>query len=572
MRTQLFDERVRLRQGAPCGDALGGGLTDVADLGHLLDRRGQQRIERAEVIAEDAAGLLADVADAEREQQPRQIARFARFDRADEVVRPGIHLFAERQQLLDRQVVQIGGGLHQSGVDELLQVALAAAVDVHRVAGREVHEVAQQLRRAGSARAADGGFVLIIIDRCAADRAELRELIRHGIQRTPILLDADDLGDDLARLAHGNNVAHARVELSDKIAVMQRRAGDRRTGKPHRLEHGVRREHAGAADRDDDVLQERLLDLGRILVRRRPSREFRGRAERFTLREGIDLDDCAVDVEIQLAARLAHVLDLVLYVLRVGVDRIARTCRKAEAFQIVERLHMALHRQLVAVLDVEAEDRELSFPRDPAVLLAQRACGRVARIGEQRLFVQLKLGVQRVKHRLFHIDLTAHDEMRRRVFQLFRNVLDRPEVFRDVLTDLTVAARRAAHELAVDVLERDRKAVDLVFDNVLRASDRVFHARVELAELVEREHILQALERIGVRHLGEASACRAADALRRGICIRQLGVLLLERTQLSLHHVVLVIRNFGRVVVIVFFVMIPQLLAQRGDLFTCVHS
>ena len=74
-----------------------------------------------------------------------------------------------------------------------------------------------------------------------------------------------------------------------------------------------------------------------------------------------------------------------------------------------------------------------------------------------------------------------------------------------------------------------------------------------------------------MRHLGEASARRAADALRRRICIRQLGVLLLERTQLALHHVVLVIRNFGRVVVIVFFVMIPQLLAQRGDLFTCVH-
>ena len=187
--------------------------------------------------------------------------------------------------------------------------------------------------------------------------------------------------------------------------------------------------------------------------------------------------------------------------------------------------------------------------------------------------MQLQLGVQRIEHRLLHIDLTAHDKVRRGILELFRDVLDGFEVFvGDVLAHLTVAARCAAHKLTVHVLERDRKAVDLVLDNVFRLADRVFHARVELAQLIERENVLQALKRIGVRDLGEASACRAAHALRRGIRVRKLRVLGLERAQLTLHHVVLVVRNFGRVVIIIFFVMIPQLFTQCGDLFACVHS
>ena len=193
------------------------------------------------MVAEDLARLLSDVPDAERKQQPRQVAGLARLNAADQVVRPGVHLFAERQQLLDRQVVQISGGLHQPRIDQLLQVALAAAVDIHRVARGEMHQVAQQLRRACRARAADRGFLLIVEHRRAAHRAEPRHFIGLRVRRTPVLVHADDLRDDLARLAHGNRVAHAHVQLADKVAVVQRRTGDRRTREPHRLEHRVGR-------------------------------------------------------------------------------------------------------------------------------------------------------------------------------------------------------------------------------------------------------------------------------------------------------------------------------------------
>ena len=563
---------MRLRQLPPSGDALRRGLSDVADLGHLRDRRSQQRIKRAEVVAQDAARLLADMPNAEREQQPRQVTGLAGFDRADKVVRPSVHLFAERQQLLDRQVVQVSRRLDQSGVDQLLQVALAAAVNVHRVTRRKVHQVAQQLRRTGRTRAADGSFVLIVVHRRTAHRTELRELIRHGIQRAPVLFHADDLRNDFSGFSDGNNVAHAGIELTDKIAVVQRCAGHRGARKPYRLKHGIRRQHAGASHRDDDILEKRLLDLGRVLVRRRPPREFRGRAERFTLREGVDLNNSTVNVEIQLTAGLAHVLNLALHVLRVGVDRIARTCRKTKALEVIERLHMAFHRQLVAVLDVEAEDGQLSFPRNFAVLLPQRTRRRVARIGKQRLFMQLQFGVEGIEHGLFHVDLTTHDQMRRRVLQLFRDVLDGFEVLGYVLAHLTVTACRTSDELAVHIFERDRKAVDLVLDNVLRLSDGILHTGIELAEFVKRENILQTFERVGVRHLGKAAARRTADPLGRRVRVRHLRMLGLERAKLTLQHVVLIVGDLGCVLVIVFFVVIPQLLPQRGNLLTHVHN
>ena len=162
--------------------------------------------------------------------------------------------------------------------------------------------------------------------------------------------------------------------------------------------------------------------------------------------------------------------------------------------------------------------------------------------------------------------------MRRRVFQLVRDVPDGPEVGGHVLADLPVAARRAADKFAVHILERDRKAVDLVFDHIFRLPHRALNAGVELGKLVKRKHILQALERIGVRDLGEPAGRRAADPLGRGIRIRVFRVRRLERAQLALHHVVLIIRNFGRVLIVIFVVVIPQLFAQCGDLFKRVHA
>ena len=186
--------------------------------------------------------------------------------------------------------------------------------------------------------------------------------------------------------------------------------------------------------------------------------------------------------------------------------------------------------------------------------------------------MQLQFGVEGIEHGLFHVDLTAHDQMRRRVLQLFRDVLDGFEVLGYVLAHLTVTACRTADEHAVHIFECDRKAVDLVLDNVLRLSDGILHTGIELAQLVKRENILQAFERVGVRHLGKPAARRAADPLGRRVRVRHLRMLGLERAKLTLQHVVLIVGDLGCVLVIVFFVVIPQLLPQSGNLLTHVHN
>ena len=290
------------------------------------------------------------------------------------------------------------------------------------------------------------------------------------------------------------------------------------------------------------------------------------------MRERIDLDDRAVNVKIQLAARLAHVLDLTLYVRGIGIHRIPRADREAELLQIVERRGVARDWQFVRVLDIEAKDGQLALFGNFAVLLPQRARRRIARVGEQRLFVQFQLCVERVEHGFLHIHLAAHDQVRRRVFQLVRDILYGLEVRGHVLADLPVAARCAADKFAVHILKRDRKAVDLVFDHIFRLSHRALNAGVELGKLVKRKNILQAFERISMRHLGEPAGRRTPDPLGRRIRIRVFRVRRLECAQLALHHVVLVVRNLRRVLVIVFIVVIPQLFTQCGDLFACVHA
>ena len=87
----------------------------------------------------------------------------------------------------------------------------------------------------------------------------------------------DDLGDDVARLAHDDGVAGAHVLGLHLVLVVQRGQPDGRAADEHRLEHGERRGLPGAADRHHDVLEQRGALLGRELVGDGPARRLRRR-------------------------------------------------------------------------------------------------------------------------------------------------------------------------------------------------------------------------------------------------------------------------------------------------------
>ena len=233
---------------------------------------------------------------------------------------------------------------------------------------------------------------------------------------------------------------------------------------------------------------------------------------------------------------------------------------------------MRAERAVAVKLEVEDDNIQLACRRDLRVLLAHGARRCVAGIGQQRLLEQFALGVERRKHLVRHIDLAAHDELCGRAVELERQIAQCAEVFRYVLAGDAVAARGAADEHAVFILERHGQAVDLRLNRIIiRLRERIVHARAECAQLVERKHVLQALERHLMAHLRKGVERVAADVLCRRIgrgILRVRGLQLLEPTH---ERVILEIADLGRILHVIEKICVFQLTAQRQDLFAYIH-
>ena len=250
------------------------------------------------MLSQQCSGLVADVADAEAEQQLVKIVLLGIFDGMEKVRRFLLLELFQCQQLLEGQVVEIRHRVDETFFHQLGRHRRAQTVDVHSVAGGKMDDVAQRLGRALGVDAAQGSFILEMDDRCPAGGADLRHLVGHGILR--VADNADDLRDDVAGFPHLNGIADAETELADEILVVEGRAGHRRTGEEDRVEAGGRGQYACAAHSDLDAAQGRLLDFGRILERDGPAGELVGRAHQVALGEVIDLDDRTIHVEIEL--------------------------------------------------------------------------------------------------------------------------------------------------------------------------------------------------------------------------------------------------------------------------------
>ena len=169
----------------------------------------------------------------------------------------------------------------------------------------EVLEAAPQPRRARGVLAAPDDFVLVADERAAARAARRRHHPRLRVRRPQAEDRRDDARDDVAGLLDHDRVPFAEILAREVLGVVQRRHRDRRAGDEHRLEDGVRRVGAGAADVDFDLQQLRVRLLRGELERRRPARELRRRPQLLAQREVVDLDDDAVGVELEVAPRVA---------------------------------------------------------------------------------------------------------------------------------------------------------------------------------------------------------------------------------------------------------------------------
>ncbi len=117
-------------------------------------------------------------------------------------------------------------------------------------------------------------------------RALCREMIRLGVLRPLVEHDIDHLRDDVAGALDDDGVADADIaalaqrlavaaDALDVVLVVQRGVLHDDAADADRLELGDRRQRAGAADLDLDVLEHGGRLLGRELVRDAPSAALR---------------------------------------------------------------------------------------------------------------------------------------------------------------------------------------------------------------------------------------------------------------------------------------------------------
>ena len=145
-------------------------------------------------------------------------------------------------------------------------------------------------------------------------RAALRAAGRHdpfALSPVPQFDDGtENLGDHVTGLAQNHRVTQQHALLDDDVFVVEGRLTNNRTSDGDRLHHRVGRGAARSTDSDDDVEQNRVHLLGRVLVGDGPARCPRCRPEPIVKFEAVDLDDNAVDLVFEVVAVLTVSLDV----------------------------------------------------------------------------------------------------------------------------------------------------------------------------------------------------------------------------------------------------------------------
>ena len=225
----------------------------------------------------------------------------------------------------------------------------------------------------------------------------------------------------------------------------------------------------------------------------------------------------------------------------------------------VERLGLRGRQRRRRRPDAVGPEREAAAGGDGAVELAEAAGGAVARVGDGLLARGDERLVELLEGAALHVGLAADLDglwrrglwRRRRASrgargEAERDLPDGAHVARHVLAGGAVAARGGAHEAAVLVRQREGQAVDLeldlqrgplvVLDHALQPFE---HPVVPRAEFARVEGVAEREQRDGVADLLERLQRCAADAVRRAVRRRDLGVRGLEVLERAEEPVVL---------------------------------
>ena len=228
----------------------------------------------------------------------------------------------------------------------------------------------------------DVGLALMT-QRCAAFRARRGHDELALVPGTQIHHRTEDFGDDVAGLAdHGVPDQHALAAYL--IGVVQRRQRDRGSRHSDWLHERERGDPPGTTDVDPDVQQLGGGLLRGVLEGDRPARRPGGRAQPALRRHLVDFHDHAVDLVLHIVAMLAPVGDVCDQLINRGQQPGALGDRQSPGAQGLVRLRLTHRFKPAPATQAVAEHPQRTGRGDPRVLLPQRACCGVARIGEGR--------------------------------------------------------------------------------------------------------------------------------------------------------------------------------------------
>ena len=295
--------------------------------------------------------------------------------------------------------------------EQLRDELLPEALDVHRGLRHEMADAFEPLRGAGRVDAAVGRRALVPHDFAVTRGAERGHLeLRPPLPvLVPLLVRPDDLRDNLPRALDDDVVSDADVLPADIVLVMERRLFHRDAAHLHGFQYGVWVQRAGASDVDADAEQPRHGALRRELPGDGPARLPSYEPEVPLVVQPVDLHDDAVRLVVLVVA-FAHPA------LVVGGDVVgrfeARDLRVDPEAELPQPLHrLPVRGRRLGVLrpaQLVDPDGELARRGDARVQLAQRACGGVAWVREQRLASVFAFLVHASEGVAREVDLAAH--------------------------------------------------------------------------------------------------------------------------------------------------------------------
>src|ERR1043165_6998913 len=126
-------------------DALSHGEADLVDVVEFFNRRLQETFEGTELARQNSRSALADMADSKSVNQTGQVTRLARGDLIQDVARGFFRHTFERNQIFQRQAVNVGNVAHQLLLDQLIGQREPQSFDAHRAPRSKMQNSANQL-------------------------------------------------------------------------------------------------------------------------------------------------------------------------------------------------------------------------------------------------------------------------------------------------------------------------------------------------------------------------------------------------------------------------------------------